>query len=66
MAALTRHNRNNVLYNKVFLLLVGGSDLDKRSSVGVSVAPAGSFYSADWLMYSDQPESTVLARKGIN
>lgn len=43
--------------------LQGGWDLDKRSSVRVSVAPAGSLYYTDWLMYSDQPESTALAGK---
>lgn len=48
-----------------FILLVGGWELDKRSSVRLSVAPAVSLYYTDWLMYSDQPESTVLAGKQV-
>lgn len=74
MSALTRHNRNNVYFctkrishaTRFLFYFKGGWDLDKRPSVRVSVAPAGSFYYADWLMYSDQPESTVLPGKGLN
>lgn len=71
LAALTRHSRNNVCFHtksnsratRFVFNLLGGWDLDKRSSVRVSVAPAGSLYCTDWLMYSDQPESTILAGK---
>lgn len=69
-AALTHHSRNNVDTKSIchatrfWLGGVGGClDLDKRSSVSASMAPAGSLYCTDWLMYSDQPESTMPARK---
>lgn len=76
-SALTSRNRNNVCsrtkncfsYNKVFYFTCRGAEtLTKGPVFGVSVAPAGSLYCSDWLMYSDQPESTVLAgeKKGFN
>lgn len=58
--------RGSLMLQDFYFTLRGGWDLDKRPCVRVSVAPAGSFYYADWLMYSDQPESTVLPGKGLN
>ena len=65
MSASTQ--RVSLMQQGFYFTCRGAETLTKGPVLELSVAPAGSLYYTDWLMYSDQPESTALAgKKGLN